>query len=320
MDNNLINKLKPYKIVGCGSQGIIILPSDDKYIVKIYIKNNKNLKMTVKIIQFFIKCKNLPKTIYKSYYITEKINSINRYISNNNLPNHFSISINNENELERLIIKYNMKPKLFEVMNNYKITFNNFIHKLFLENEKNNNTITNNINILTSLFFQGIITLLWLTMKKGIIHFDINTSNFFIESTNDTEFEIEIEDMIYNVPLYGYYLIISDFGYARSIELLNPSEYESNVRINLESYMMHPWEDTVAFIKIFRNYLTNVNISLYDLDINLNECNKTIIDYTHKEYKNMLLSYYNQNENFKKNVKIFKKAYFNVIKRHILKK
>ena len=33
----------------------------------------------------------------------------------------------------------------------------------------------------------------------------------------------------------------------------------------------------------------------------------------------MLLSYYNQNENFKKNVKIFKKSYFNVIKRYILK-
>ena len=319
MNNNLINKLKPYKILGSGSQGIIILSSDNKYTIKIYIKKNKNLKMTVKIIQFFIKCKNLPKTIYKSYYINEKINSINRYISNNKLPNHFSISHIDENEVKNLITKYDMKPKLFEVMNTYKITFNNFIHKLFLENNKNHNNLSNNINILTSLFYQGIITLLWLYMNKGIIHFDINTSNFFIQPTTDIEFEVEIKDIIYKVPLYGYYLIISDFGYARSIELLNPSEYNSNVRINLESYMMHPWEDTVAFIKIFRNYLTNMNISLLDLDINLNQCNKTIIDLTYTEYKNMLLSYYNESEDFRQNVKIFKKAYFNIIKKYILK-
>lgn len=63
-------------------------------------------------------------------------------------------------------------------MKRYNITLTNFIEKIF-----NNNNINNNkkIEILHSLFYQGVFTLLWLYMKKGIIHSDINSDNFFVE-------------------------------------------------------------------------------------------------------------------------------------------
>ena len=62
-----MDKLRPKK----GSQGTVILTNNDNYTVKIYTKAGKNLKMLIKIINFFIKSK-IPKTIYKSYYLTEK--------------------------------------------------------------------------------------------------------------------------------------------------------------------------------------------------------------------------------------------------------
>ena len=49
-----MDKLRPKK----GSQRTVILTNNDNYTVKIYTKAWKNLK--------------IPKTIYKSYYLTEK--------------------------------------------------------------------------------------------------------------------------------------------------------------------------------------------------------------------------------------------------------
>jgi len=60
--NNILKQLKPLKILGKGSQGIIILSHDDNYVVKIYTKPSKNLKMLVRIINYFVHHKNLPKT------------------------------------------------------------------------------------------------------------------------------------------------------------------------------------------------------------------------------------------------------------------
>lgn len=55
--------------------------------------------MLIKILNFFINYKKLPKTIYNPYYITEKQNSLQRYV-NNNLPNYFSYK--NESNLIEL--------------------------------------------------------------------------------------------------------------------------------------------------------------------------------------------------------------------------
>ena len=45
-----MDKLRPKK----GSQGTVILTNNDNYTVKIYTKAGKNLKMLIKIINFFI--------------------------------------------------------------------------------------------------------------------------------------------------------------------------------------------------------------------------------------------------------------------------
>ena len=92
--------LKPSKIIGKGSEGIIILTHDDKYIVKIYISNKLKSLMFFNIVTF-LQDNYLP-TIYKSYLFTQKKNSLNRYL--HNLPEHFSY-INNV-DLKSLSSKY----------------------------------------------------------------------------------------------------------------------------------------------------------------------------------------------------------------------
>lgn len=311
---DLLKKFKPYKILGKGTQGIIILEKNNEIAIKIFINKPRNLKMLIKIINFF-KNKNCPKTICKTLFLSESKNSLQRYLINNNLPQYFSYV--SDDNLEILSKKYNMKPLLFQIMKKYDITLNDFINNLFINNNSiNNNSI--NIKIISSLLYQGIFTLIWLYMKKGIIHFDINSDNFFIEKTNNTEFNIEINNIIYKVPLYGYYLIIADFGYSKSIELVEPKDYNYNIHINLKAYIMHPYDDLSIFIKIFRKYFLNFNISLFDFDINLNKCNSLVTEKTKIEYRNMIISYYNQTNDYKLNTNIFKNKYFHIIKKYIL--
>jgi serine/threonine protein kinase len=208
--NNILYKFKPVKILGKGSQGTVILTHDENYVVKIYSKKSKNLKMLVKILDFLINCNNLPKTIYRSYHITEQQNSLNRYL-HNNLPQHFSFT--NEDNLKKISKTSKIKPLLFEVMKTYNLTLRDFFENLI--NKNLNNSIK--IEILHSLLYQGLFTLLWLYMKKGIVHLDINADNFFIEETKDKIFNIKINGITYNIKLYGYYLIIADFGYSRKV-------------------------------------------------------------------------------------------------------
>jgi len=99
---NILNELKPFKKIGKGSEGIIILTHDKRYTVKIYISDYLKSMMFFNIVKYLQECK-LPKTIYKSYIFTHRENSINRYI---NLPNHFSCF--DENNLKSLSSKYKM--------------------------------------------------------------------------------------------------------------------------------------------------------------------------------------------------------------------
>jgi len=297
-----MNNLHPTKIINKGSQGIVLMTDNNELVVKIYF-NKHNFKM-INIIKF-LKKNNIP-TIYKTLFFTERKNSLQRYISDN-LPQHFSYI--SEDNLLQLSSKYNMKPTLFEIMKKYDITLNDFIFKLFL----NDNTL--NIQIIKSLFYQGILTLLWLYMKKSIIHFDINTNNFFVEKTDETHFNIVIHKQKFSIPLYGYYLIIADFGHSNSIELFEP--IESQLKTNLKSYRMHPFDDINNFIRIFRKYLIHYNITLDDLNMDFNKCNQTIINKTKKEYINMIKSYYEKTD-FKVNVDIFKNKFFEIIHKYIL--
>jgi hypothetical protein len=309
MNNNKLIKLKPKKILGKGSQGIIILTNNENYVVKIYIKKIKNLKMLIKILHFFINYQKLPKTIYKPYYITEKKNSLKRYI-NKNLPNYFSYK--NENNLIKLSEKYNFTQRLFEIMKTYNLTLHNFINNLL---ENNNIDIDTKIKILHSLFYQGLFTLLWLYMKKGIIHSDINSDNFFVENTEDKEFIIVIKNFTYKVKLYKYYLVISDFGYAKSIELIDYDNYEYDIRINMETLNMNPVNDLIDYMKIFKKYFNMLNINNIGVDI---ESVNSRINFLKMSYRDMLRSYYKKKDYLQKNIKIFKDEYNLFFQKYIL--
>ena len=69
-----------------------------------------------------------------------------------------------------------MDNKLFEIMKKYDISLKDFIEKLKIKKIDDQTKI----NILYSLFQQGLVTLFWLYMKKGIIHSDINYNNFYV--------------------------------------------------------------------------------------------------------------------------------------------
>lgn len=306
--DNILYKFKPVKILGRGSQGTVILTHDENYVVKIYTKKLKNLKMLIKILDFLINYNNLPKTIYKSYHITEQQNSLNRYL-HNNLPQHFSFT--NEENLKKLSKNYKIKPLLFEVIKTYKLTLRDFFENL-IKNNLNNNI---KIEILHSLLYQGLFTLLWLYMKKGIVHLDINADNFFIEETKDKIFNIAINGVTYNVKLYGYYLIIADFGYARSIEVIDYDSYEYSINVNIESLNIHPLNDIMDYIKMFKKYFKKLNID--DIKINLDKVNIRS-NYTKQDYRDMLRSYYKKKDDLKNNIKKFKKDFFLFFRKYIL--
>lgn len=255
--DNFLENIKPKKILGKGSEGIVILSNNKKYSVKIYFNNIHTWKEYVKIMDLLHHSKNLPKTIYKSYLITTYKNCINRYIKNN-LPNHFSYI--DKNNLEILSKKYKMQYKLFEVIKTYNITL-----KKCIKNNKNN------YYILNSLYKQGLLTLLWLYINKGIIHNDIIVNNFFVVKTLSKFFTIKIYNDIYKVPLYGYYIIISDFGHAKM----------------MDDIFIHPLDDIKRFIHIFMkdNIYKNINDNIFESCIdNKNKCKKILYNYIKNNY------------------------------------
>jgi hypothetical protein len=87
MCNNII---KP-----SNSEVVVILTNDNKYTVKIYSSNYLKSIMFFNIVIYLQDCK-LSKTIYKSYLFTQKENSLERYLNENNLSTNFSYkNINN---------------------------------------------------------------------------------------------------------------------------------------------------------------------------------------------------------------------------------
>lgn len=294
-----LNKLKPYKILGEGTQGLVISTYNNKYTVKIYDKIYLSSSMFINIVEYFQKNKSLPLTIYKSYFFTIKNNSFERYIKNNGLPEYFSL------KKDANIIEGNktISPKLFEIMKTYKMTLKEFLKEPLKEKLRE--------NILKSLFQQGLITLVWLYINKGIIHNDISYDNFFIQKTTKKNIKFNIYNKVYNIKLFGYYLIIGDFGYAKSIEFIY---FENYVKNSLNSkniiYELNPLNDIYRFLMLFKKTLKKTNIKIND-------------DYKDTEkiarlHSKMLESYYKSSPDLDKNIKIYKKNLFHFINNEIL--
>lgn len=216
----------------------------------------------------------------------------------------------NNIDLIKLSKNYNMKNRLIEIMKTYEITLNDFINNLL----KNNSNNKDKILIIESLYYQAIITLFWLYIKKGIIHKDLSLDNFFVEKTTDTNFELKIGNNIYNVKLYGYYLVLSDFGYAKSLELFDSNEYPNSLNSSFGSSDMNPYYELLTVINIFKKYIY-INTDNYILNSGVFNAENNMSITT--EYKNLLKSYI-KNENFKEELKNLKKSYWIFVNTKIL--
>jgi hypothetical protein len=268
--------------------------------------------MFFNIVLYLQDCK-LPKTIYKSYLFTEKKNSLNRYLDDNNLPNHFSYK--NNNNLRLLSDKYKMTKKLFEVMKTYDISLKDFIEKLKLKNIDTQLKI----NILYSLFQQGLITIYWLYIKKSIIHHDISNDNFFVQKTKKNNLKININDTIYNIKLYGYYLVISDFGYANSIELIKFDKNPEKKILTVLSQELNPLSDIKDLISIFKKAFLNYNIN--NIKINNYTLLSTNGDYDlRNSYKTMIKSYISNNKDLENHIILFKDSLTSYMNQYIFSK
>ena len=266
-----IKNLKPEKVLGKGSEGIVILTNNNKYTIKIYKLDAKRMINLLRVVDY-LKKYNLP-TIYKSYDFLSKKNSLNRYI--NEMPKYFAY-LNEEN------LKNNPKKK-------YKI--------------------------IESFYHQAIITLLWMYMKKGIIHGDISLDNFFVQKTDAKIFSVEINKNIYETKLYGYYLVFSDFGRSNSFELFDNDEFPDKINSIFGSGKMNPYYEILEIINIFKKYI-KINLSNNKILID-GMFNSSFNVSLRQSYKNLIKSYM-KNENFKANLKNFKKEYCNYVSTKIL--
>ena len=97
-----IKNLKPKKILGKGSEGIVIIANNNKYTIKIYRLDPKRMINLLRVIDY-IKKYDIP-TIYKNYEFLGKKNSLERYI--NKMPEYFTYL--NEDDLK----KFSKIPKL----------------------------------------------------------------------------------------------------------------------------------------------------------------------------------------------------------------
>jgi hypothetical protein len=171
------------------SNSKIIHIYNNKYCIKEYSLEYINIELFINILIFLQTTKKLPKTIYKSYYFTENIYLFKKYILRTSLPNTFIIK--NKNLFELFSSKYKLNQKIYELAKYNKCSFKNFIKKI-----NNNENISNEkrIDILYSLLNQGLMTLFWLYMKKGIVHNNLNYDNFYVIKTNKSFIKINIED------------------------------------------------------------------------------------------------------------------------------
>lgn len=293
--NNILQKFKPQKILGKGSEGVVIMTHDNKYTIKIYNKPYLTAIIFLKIVNYLQDCKNLPKTIYKSYLFTSSLNSFNRYISNNSLPNHFSYK--NMDNFAELSSKYKMDKKLYEIMKTYKMTL-----RSFLENAE----INNKSNILKSFFQQGLLTLLWLYIKKGIVHNDLSYDNFFIQETQKSFVTIGKN----KVQLYGYYIVLADFGYAKSMEIVDYKNYPEKIATIIRNEL-NPITNINEFINLFNDIYLK-----YGVDENIIEFENIRLNVLYKE----LIKLYIQNDDsFQIKLNEFKNNFYNCTKKSLVK-
>lgn len=69
-----------------------------------------------------------------------------------------------------------------------------------------------NINSLKSLLIQVVMSSLQAYVQLRFIHNDLHLDNLLIQKTKKKEIEYTILDKTYSVPVFGYKIVIADFG------------------------------------------------------------------------------------------------------------
>jgi len=154
-------------------------------------------------------------------------------------------------------------------------------------------------------------------MNKGIIHGDINSNNFFIQKTTKENLNININEIKYSIKLFGYYLVLGDFGYAKSIELISFDKNPNKKILCGLSIIFNPLYDIDNFIILFRknfNIFSNIKLENY-LSSSRDE------DYDMRSaYKTMIKSYISKNDDLENDIKIFKKLFSDYMHSYIFSK
>jgi len=156
-------------------------------------------------------------------------------------------------------------------------------------------------------------------MKKSIIHGTISYDNFFVQKTKKTNLQININNIIYNIKLFGYYLVIGDFGYSNSIELISFTNNPEIKLLTVLSQTFNPLSDIKDFISLFKKDFSNYNVN--NIKINNYTLLSTNGDYDLRtSYKTMIKSYISNNENLDNNIRIFKNLFTEYINKYIFNK
>jgi hypothetical protein len=124
--------------------------------------------------------------------------------------------------------------------------------------------------------------------------------------------------MSYNIKLVGYYLVIADFGYSKSIELIPFNKNPNREALSILSQIYNPLNDIVDFIKLFKNKLLNYEV--HNIKINNYFLSMEDEDYNlRNSYKIMIKSYIGNN-NLEDNIKLFKKSFNDYMYKYIFSK
>jgi serine/threonine protein kinase len=193
--------------------------------------------------------------------------------------------------------KYKMDKKLYEIMKTYKMSL-----RSFLENAE----INNKSNILKSFFQQGLLTLLWLYIKKGIVHNDLSYDNFFIQETSKSFITIGKN----KVQLYGYYIVLADFGYAKTMEIVDYKNYPEKIATIIRNEL-NPITNINEFINLFNDIYLK-----YGVDENAVEFENIRLNVLYKE----LIKLYIQNDDsFQIKLNEFKNDFYIFIQKSLVK-
>ena len=155
-------------------------------------------------------------------------------------------------------------------------------------------------------------------MNIGIIHDDFNYDNFYVQKTKKSYIKFNINNYEYKIKLEGYYLIIADFGHAKSIEFVDFNKFPEKNTYTIVNGSMNPLYSIRDYVSLFKPKFRN-NYSVYNIKINIAKdmvTNRKLIFL----YKTMVKSYILGNSNLQSNIDEYKKYLFKHVNNKILKK